>query len=239
MEEGTSPEESKQHAVEGRPLWLPLTEMLYIGVFSVFQIVGWERLIDVDWSGPAASWLVLGLLTSWLLADASSGLVHYLADNFGSPTLPLFGRALIQPFREHHDFPKRILEHGFLERNGNNALFALPIFVWVPWLQPASSSLHLYAAVTGLSLGLWLLLTNQIHAWAHADSPPLYARVLQRFGLFLDPEAHSIHHTKPYDSHYCITSGIFDRLFSRSHRAERVARSDDARPSSESAGRAP
>jgi len=37
--------------------------------------------------------------------------------------------------------------------------------------------------------------------------PPAAARILQRAGLILTPEHHNLHHTSPFASHYCITTG--------------------------------
>src|SRR5215208_153170 len=40
---------------------------------------------------------------AYLAADFLSGLVHFLADNFGSYDTPIIGPNFIEPFREHHD----------------------------------------------------------------------------------------------------------------------------------------
>jgi ubiquitin-conjugating enzyme E2 variant len=54
-------------------------------------------------------------------------------------------------------------------------------------------------------------MTNQIHQWAHMPSPPPVVRWLQRGGVLLDQHAHAEHHRRPYDVHYCITTGWCNR----------------------------
>ena len=49
--------------------------------------------------------------------------------------------------------------------------------------------------------------TNQFHKWAHEAQVGPVVRQLQRWKLILSPDHHELHHTAPYDRHYCITSG--------------------------------
>jgi ubiquitin-conjugating enzyme E2 variant len=170
---------------------------------------------------------------AWLSADLASGLAHYAADNFGSPSTPLIGKTMIQPFREHHLSPREMLKHGFLERNGNSALISLFALGWLPFVSPSPWTSPL--ATVALLMTLWVFLTNQIHAWAHAERAPWGVRMLQRTGLILSPEHHAVHHA-PYEraadrwgSHepdgsggnYCITSGACDRLLRALRQATR------------------
>src|SRR5690349_21300670 len=69
----------------------------------------------------------LGLtpLAGYLGAEFGAGLVHCLADNFGSEDTPFFGKAFIRPFRDHHTDPQGITRHDFVEANGNNCLVTL------------------------------------------------------------------------------------------------------------------
>jgi hypothetical protein len=67
--------------------------LLLIGV-DVYQ--GMVDFGDL-WLAP-----ILAVL-AYLAADFLSGLVHFLADNFGSYDTPIIGPNFIEPFREHHD----------------------------------------------------------------------------------------------------------------------------------------
>lgn len=150
-------------------------------------------------------------LLSWLAADGLSGLVHYGADNYGSPRWPILGDALIRPFREHHEHPERMLDHGVLERSGGPALLASFVLTLALLVRgPGLVELGLLAFALGL--GGFTALTNEVHALAHRTEVPRWVRALQRSGIFLSPEAHSLHHRGRHDTHYCITSGVVDRM---------------------------
>ena len=74
---------------------------------------------------------------AYLAADLISGLVHFLADNFGSSEMPIIGPGFISGFREHHVDPKGITRHDFINTNGNNSLVSLPLMLLVWLVAPA------------------------------------------------------------------------------------------------------
>jgi ubiquitin-conjugating enzyme E2 variant len=57
--------------------------------------------------------------------------------------------------------------------------------------------------------------TNQFHKWAHQENPSSLARLLQRTRLVLEPAHHQLHHTEPFDKHYCITNGWLNPLLNK------------------------
>lgn len=205
------------------PRWVRWIDYASLGAFACalavsarVLVVGAARL-NVTWVN-AVPWVVLIAVVSWLMADALSGLIHYLADNFGSPHLFILGPALIRPFREHHSDPESILRHDFVERSGSNALGGLLLFGWVPWSGPAENGFALGLRVLLIFTGIWVLMTSEIHAWSHqplaqrATQPPRIVRLLQNCGIVLDPFQHARHHQGAHQSHYCITSGYWDRV---------------------------
>lgn len=174
----------------------------------------------------AGSLLFGATLAAWVLADLLSGVVHFVADNCGTPDTPVFGPILIAPFREHHTSPSKMLEHGFLERNANNALATVPLLVWIPWTSLASPLL-LFCAASSVQLSGWILVTNEVHARCHEAPKNGVIKWLQRRGILLSPAQHALHHnaaraaraaraanqaTSTAHFHYCITSGFCDRL---------------------------
>lgn len=161
-------------------------------------------------------WLIGAGFVGYLCADLVSGIVHWLADRFGSPQTPVLGQSFIHPFREHHDFPDKILEHDFVEVNGNNCVamlfFLVPVTIFLP--QTLSGAALGFASFSFFfSWGIFL--TNQFHCWAHADEVPAPVALLQRSGLILSKHAHDRHHTAPYETDYCITSGWMNPLLER------------------------
>jgi plasmanylethanolamine desaturase len=159
----------------------------------------------------AAAWACAAGLLGYVLADLVSGVVHWAGDRLLTVDTPVFGPHFVRPFREHHDDPRALTRHGFLETNGNNAVVSLS-GLGGAWLLPIESGASswfgaalLVATMTALS---W---TNQLHKWAHAERPPRLVVLLQRARLILHPAHHDVHHGAPHDRHYCITTGWLNR----------------------------
>lgn len=184
------------------------------GIGVMFALSGGLALrLWVNSRGSAAKWVIVAAaLAGYVLADFVSGLVHWLADRFGSPDTPLIGAAFIRPFREHHVDPEAITRHDFIETNGNNCLVSAPLlacaFLFVD-VYPGQF-LRLFMVGLVLFLSFFVFATNQFHKWAHMARPPAVARVLQRIHLILRKSHHQIHHLSPFNTHYCITTGWFN-----------------------------
>ncbi len=192
---------------KGYAWWIRGIELLSLGAFGALTVISLTPIAARAERVEAAGWVIAAAVFAALLfADFVSGFVHWAADNWGNARWPLVGPLLIKPFREHHRVPKEITEHDFVGTNGNNCLISLPTFgaAFAFSLPPTWS---LFQAVFWVALAWWVLLTNQIHAWAHTDEPPRLVRWLQRWRLILSPEHHEVHHTPPHDRHYCITTG--------------------------------
>lgn len=160
--------------------------------------------------------VVLAVVAGYLAADLASGIVHFLADNFGSPETPFLGQGFVLPFRQHHVDPLGITRHGFLEANGNNALVCLPVLVPVVLFLPVTESRTGYLAGVFFFVMLSaVFFTNQAHKWAHMDRVPAPVAFLQRTGLIISKPHHDVHHTSPFDTHYCITVGVWNPLLER------------------------
>jgi hypothetical protein len=164
-----------------------------------------------------------GLMLGFVAADFISGFVHWAADTWGSPEVPVIGNALIRPFREHHVDQTAITRHDFVETNGNNCFISIPAAA----LAAVLASRSVFFAAFLFSLTLAVFGTNQFHKWAHMDPTQLngMVRALQRSGLILSPAHHVTHHTAPFSTYYCITHGMLNPLLARTNffrHAERV-----------------
>jgi hypothetical protein len=200
---------SQRHEVHARTLVHQLFELS--GIVGFFALV----ILLLARSGAAvvetpclALPAVAALLIGYVVADFMSGLVHFTFDRFFTTSTPVLGTAFVSAFRQHHSDPVDITRHGFIATNGNNSLATVPVLAVLallpidetsPWQAFASSTI-LWSCVATFA-------TNQFHKWAH--EPEVHAVVdwLQRRHVILPKDHHQLHHTFPYASHYCITTG--------------------------------
>jgi len=158
--------------------------------------------------------LLLGMPLGFLTADIASGLMHWFCDTYFHPRTPLIGPMIIAPFREHHVDPAALARHGFLERNGNNCLACLPLFVVTFELLASARPVAVWHdGLIGYlaALTVTLCLTNQIHAWAHSECVPGIVRRLQRAGVLIAPERHFVHHRACDGRAYAVVCGWSNR----------------------------
>ena len=159
---------------------------------------------------PWQWWVPVALLAGIAAADLGSGLVHWAADTWGRDDCPVIGPRLLVPFRVHHVNPDDFLRRRFLDTNGDVAVAAIPVLLALHSV-PLERTWGPPAVLVGLGFCGFGALTNQIHQWAHMPAPPPPIRLLQSAGLFLGRVEHAQHHSRPYDSRYCITTGWCNR----------------------------
>jgi ubiquitin-conjugating enzyme E2 variant len=180
---------------------------------SIVSFVSLELLLVYQlWGNPhTGPWLLLSaVLLGYLAADFVSGFVHWMGDTWGSPTMPILGKAFVRPFREHHVDEKAITRHDFIETNGNNCAISIPVALACV-VMPHSSQFWVFLASFLGSMIFWVMATNQFHKWSHLDEPGAVIGFLQRVHLILPPDHHRIHHTAPYNKYYCITVGWLNK----------------------------
>jgi hypothetical protein len=198
-----------ERMVENRPRLVVIAEWVALAaVSSCFVVLG----ARVGTGAPTSRDACLALACAPLgiaVADLLSGIVHWACDTFLAETTPLLGPLIIAPFRAHHRDPTAIVRHGFVERNANTSFAAIPI-ACVGLAHGASFVLSAWA----LGCSLAVFATNQLHAWAHAESVPRAVRWLQRHGAVLAPAKHAAHH-RAGDTGYCVTTGWMSALLDR------------------------
>ncbi len=201
---------SAHELAQGYSKMFRLVEIASIGTFwaLLFAIAYKLRVQAAHWP-----WLLMAaFLSGFILADFVSGFVHWMADTWGSADMPIIGKALVRPFREHHVDAKAMTHHDYIETNGANCLISIP-FAIVALVAPVEVSgwetVLVFLVALNTSMIFWVMMTNQFHKWAHTDEArlPKLVLTLQRWHVILPPEHHEIHHTAPFDTYYCITSG--------------------------------
>jgi hypothetical protein len=166
----------------------------WLGIRIVTSIRVWQWLTPVAFLGGIAA------------ADFGSGLIHWGADTWGRDDCPIIGPRLLVPFRVHHINPADFLRRRFIDTNGEVAFVAVPVLLAL-LAVPVEKSWGGPLAVFGFAFCGIGSLTNQIHQWAHMPAPPALVRVLQHCHVFLGRGEHAVHHERPYDGYYCITTG--------------------------------
>lgn len=185
-------------------------------IVTLLAAIAWGAWrVAADLHGARLAWAAVAVFLGYLAADLASGVVHWLGDRYGSPQMPVLGQAFIQPFRRHHVAPKEMTEHDFIEINGNNSIVTLPVVGVAYAVFPLAPTWGLVGFCATVSLAAWVFATNQIHAWSHMDRLPPGVATLQRWGVILAPDHHDVHHTPPYQTYYCITSGLLNPLAHR------------------------
>jgi len=148
--------------------------------------------------------------------DLLTGIVHWACDRFGDASTPVLGTLLIRAFREHHVNPRQMVEHDWIETNGEPCFFSTLALLLLAFVAPSVESgltVFLVTVVwTMAAIGSW---ANQVHKWAHMSPAPRWARLLQRAGLALRPSEHACHHQAAHDSGYCISTGWMNPLLDR------------------------
>jgi hypothetical protein len=191
-------------------------EIASVGTFIGFAVALGRRVVvevadRLSW--PIALLIVGVVLAAYAVADLASGIVHYLLDNFGSPDTPVIGQKFVKPFRDHHVDPMAMTHGDFIAVNADNVFVCLPVIIPVFFLLDTGR--HPYAGVFVIGLVAGVIMTNQLHKWAHMPTVPRAVGVAQRRGIVLSKEHHSVHHSGQYDRNYCITWGHLDVLLNR------------------------
>lgn len=152
------------------------------------------------------------VLSSWVLADFGSGVLHWSVDNYGNGRTPVMG-SIIAAFQGHHSAPWTITERGFC----NNVHKLCIPFGPIPML--------LINAISGPFTTFFFtifcameILSQEFHKWSHMTKKqvPTWVNVLMKLGLTVDRKPHALHHLAPYEGNYCIISGICNGVLDKS-----------------------
>lgn len=150
----------------------------------------------------------LACLVGYIVADLMSGIYHWGIDNYGDATTTIFGTQ-IEAFQGHHKMPwlitTRPLAYNLDTLAQGTTLTVLPIVLFC-------NGPMLLAFVGTFAASI--LFSQQFHAWSHSTKsklPPIIV-TLQDLGVLLSRSQHAAHHRAPYNSKYCIVSGIWNKF---------------------------
>jgi ubiquitin-conjugating enzyme E2 variant len=194
---------------------LEVCALLLSATLTITTLVLAMRALPAGGGWLAALCCFVGLCA----ADFLSGVVHWSADTYGSPTMPIFG-GFVRTFREHHADQVDITRHDFIETNGDVSIFSLPAHTALLLVLESPYALF---CLLGAFLGSYT--NSQIHKWAHERERPPLVRWLQGARVFLSPTHHARHHSGAHHTHYCITTGWLNQLLDSTgffRRLERV-----------------
>jgi plasmanylethanolamine desaturase len=191
-------------------------ELVSVGAFIGFA-AALARRVAIEFADRLSWSTVLAiagvLLVAYAVADLVSGIVHYLLDNFGSPDTPVIGQKFVKPFRDHHVDPMAMTHGDFVAVNADNIFVCLPVIIPAFFLLDAARHPYVGVFIVGLVGGV--IMTNQLHKWAHMPVVPRLVAVAQRRGVVLSKQHHGLHHSGLYDRNYCITWGRLDAVLNR------------------------
>ncbi|CAG9463083.1 unnamed protein product [Pedinophyceae sp. YPF-701] len=150
---------------------------------------------------------------AYFMADLATGLYHWGVDNYGSAETPVVGRQ-IEAFTSHHKHPWTIVEREFCN---NVHLVFKPM---LPFAAVFAASAHWTPDSWNIWASTFMFLcamSQQFHAWSHMKASELPAPVLwaQETGLLVSRREHGQHHRAPFEGHYCIVSGFWNKYLDK------------------------
>mmetsp|Transcript_10780 Transcript_10780/g.15717 ORF Transcript_10780/g.15717 Transcript_10780/m.15717 type:complete len:355 (-) Transcript_10780:677-1741(-) len=171
-----------------------------------FAISSLESMLAVNGGNFALTGqeAVLLMVSSWILADFGSGVLHWSVDNYGNGRTPIMG-SIIAAFQGHHSAPWTITYRGFF-----NNVYKL----CVPFgIVPMAFIAFLADPFTTFFMTIFCvmeILSQEFHKWSHMTKSevPDWVNWLQDNGITVARTPHALHHKEPFEGNYCIISGI-------------------------------
>lgn len=151
---------------------------------------------------------ILFFLSSFIITDFISGVIHWFFDNYVSMENKTWG-SLAKPFQEHHILPKKITTHSIFKVCNSSSIIGSFILLINLFIKNPSINLFL------ITSSFLLTITNYIHKLSHIYPIPFYLKILQNLRIILPWEEHHKHHIKPFNKCYCITNGICNKFLDK------------------------
>lgn len=132
---------------------------------------------------------VLEIILAYAFTDLLGGIYHYATDKGYNL------KSQVVLFQEHH-------ESNSMEGPGFYITIGPAILVFlVGWFL---------GSVFLLAFGVFTLIAQVPHYYAHVANPPRLVRWLQATGIMISPEHHAKHHNGTFDKNFCVFTGWND-----------------------------
>lgn len=173
--------------------YTPTKRRIEIAVLVLFFISWFAALVNIFAVGEGFSnnsYILnssLALVFSIFLADFLGGVVHWACDTWGSPDVKFWG-VFIRSFREHHLDPQAMTKHDFVEVSADSCIIPMPFLIAAAmWKIQLFFHIEFYLMNVALWTTFFVMMTNQIHKWAHLSTQkrPLIVRALQSVYVIL------------------------------------------------------
>lgn len=149
------------------------------------------------------------LFAGYMAADVVSGVLHHWADNYANPKSENpFVRKFAKQAQRHHFHPRGL-------GNYTPSAWASPVSLvsWAPLVAANLADAPVPVLAGTLSLVLGTTIYGVFHMWSHKrqdDVPPI-GRFLQKAHVAVSPQAHNKHHGLPWNSDFCLVSGLMNK----------------------------
>ena len=203
-----------QVVVEGDSLetkpWQVWTVWGTLMFHAALALTSLNQMLIVNGGNILQTFLQAALLfvSSYIIADFGSGVLHWSVDNYGNGRTPIMGE-IRAAFQGHHAAPWTITQRGFA-----NNVYKLCI----PFgIVPMSLISLLSGPFTTFFMSVFCvleILSQEFHKWSHMTKSecPNWVNRLQDSGLTISRKPHAQHHLAPFEGNYCIISGICNKF---------------------------
>jgi len=144
-------------------------------------------------------------MLSIIVGDFGTGVFHWSVDNYGSLRTPIFG-AVCAAFQGHHQTPWTITFRSFANNIYKIAYGTIPAL-----LLTALIPMGLHARLFFTLFINWWMISQEFHKYSHMRQVPPVMKFLQDNFIILSRKEHGLHHTSPFEGHYCILTGICNK----------------------------
>ena len=146
--------------------------------------------------------IALTIALSIVVGDFGTGVFHWATDNYGSIKTPVFG-SVCAAFQGHHVTPWTITFRSFANNVYKICYGTVPALLIV-----AAVPMEPLVKVFFTLFITWWMISQELHKFSHMRSTPKAIKVFQDMGIILSKKEHGLHHTAPFEGHYCILTGV-------------------------------